>query len=196
MGRSQSFESATVVQRARDVFWDKGFDATSISDLEEATGLGRSSLYHAFGNKHGLFDAAVDDYLRTVIRPRIAPLLSGSSGPALVEYFTSIRLSVESLPDDSPRRGCLLVNCATGLAGHDEAARAAVDAYRAELTAALRHALASSDTSRALTSPDELDTRARLLAALSISAMVIARVNRSEAVAMLSIAVDRVQSWT
>ena len=43
MGRIQMFETVSVVRAARDVFWDKGFEATSVADLEEATGLRRNS---------------------------------------------------------------------------------------------------------------------------------------------------------
>ncbi|WP_448631397.1 TetR/AcrR family transcriptional regulator [Cellulomonas soli] len=69
MGRHQGFDTAEVVQLARDAFWDRGLDGTSLPDLERATGLSRSSIYHAFGSKRGLFDAAVQDYLQTVVRP-------------------------------------------------------------------------------------------------------------------------------
>ncbi|MDD0859753.1 TetR/AcrR family transcriptional regulator [Arthrobacter alpinus] len=45
-----------------------------LPDLERATGLSRSSIYHAFGSKRGLFDAAVASYLSEIIRPRLQPL--------------------------------------------------------------------------------------------------------------------------
>lgn len=204
MGRTASFDSDVVVSAARDVFWDKGYDATSISDLEAATGLHRSSLYHAFASKRGLFDAAVTDYLDVVIRPRLRVLLAAPADrlpeepDPLVAYFAELRDAVESLADESPRRGCLLVNCAAGLAGHDEAARAVVEDYRAELTAAIRHALAASGAAPVPTgdtTTEVLDERARTLASLSMSAMLLARVNRTESVALLSTAIRQVEAW-
>jgi AcrR family transcriptional regulator len=192
MGRNQAFETASVVRAARDVFWDRGFEATTVADLEEATGLRRSSLYHCFGNKRGLFDAAVGDYLAAVVRPRLAVLRSGAAdSSALVEYFDTLRTAIGELGQSS--RGCLLVNCAAGLAAHDTAACAVVDGYRAELTGALRDALAaaSTDPGAAL-----LDSRVRTLAACSMSAMLLARVNRTEAVALLTTACDLVMAWT
>jgi AcrR family transcriptional regulator len=189
MGRLQTFDSTTVVQAARDLFWNFGFDGASLADLEEATGVNRSSLYHAFGSKRGLFDAAVSDYLDTVIRPRLRGLtLAGAGRDALLTYFDGLRHAVNTLPEDSPRRGCLLVNAAAGLAAHDEPARAVVDAYRAELSAALRHAFAGSD-------PALVDERVRTLASLSMSAMLLARVNREEAAALLSTAAEQVRAW-
>ncbi|MEB0267133.1 MULTISPECIES: helix-turn-helix domain-containing protein [unclassified Cryobacterium] len=201
MGRMPSFDAPVVVTAARDLFWDRGFEAASLADLERVTGLGRSSLYHAFGSKRGLFDAAVADYLETVIRPRLRPLLAESAGrAALLEYYGGLSLAVASLPADSPRRGCLLVNCAAGLAGHDDLARKVVDDYRSELTAALRHALAGAAAAAETTpgtgaAPAVLDERARTLASLSMSVMLLARVNRDESLALLATAAAQVQSW-
>jgi TetR/AcrR family transcriptional repressor of nem operon len=202
MGRLQTFDSITVVQSARDVFWDLGYDGASLADLESATGLNRSSLYHAFGSKRGLFDAAVADYRDTVIRPRLRALQTDGAGRAdLLVYFDELRDAVGRLPLDSPRRGCLLVNCATGLAAHDEPAREVVEAYRTELAGALRNALAgataiAADTSSADTfSADRIDERVRTLASLSMSAMLLARVNAAESAALLATAADQVRAW-
>lgn len=186
MGRTQAFDTTTAVRAARDVFWQHGFDGASLAELETSTGLNRSSLYHAFGSKRGLFDAAVEDYLTTVIRPRLAPLVGPETGTdALVGYFSSLHTAVAALPDDSPRRGCLLVNSTAGLAAHDPAARAVVDGYRSELTAAMRTALAAGHPT--FDAP-ALDSTARVLASLSIGAMVVARINQPEALALLETA--------
>ncbi|NJO87107.1 MAG: TetR/AcrR family transcriptional regulator, partial [Lewinella sp.] len=55
MPRHCNFEKDKVIEQAQAVFWKHGFAATSIQQLEEATGLKRSSLYHAFGNKEDLY---------------------------------------------------------------------------------------------------------------------------------------------
>ena len=193
MGRLQTFDSTTVVQSARDVFWDLGYDGASLADLEAATGVNRSSLYHAFGSKRGLFDAAVADYRDTVISPRLRGLQADGAGRReLLAYFDELREAVAALPLDSPRRGCLLVNCATGLATHDEPAREVVEAYRTELAAALRNALAGGPAENTAQNTDE---RVRTLASLSMSAMLLARVNAAESAALLSTAADQVRAW-
>ncbi|MGY4857392.1 TetR/AcrR family transcriptional regulator [Cryobacterium sp. AP23] len=192
MGRLQTFDSTTVVQSARDVFWDLGYDGASLADLESATGVNRSSLYHAFGSKRGLFDAAVADYRDTVIRPRLQGLQADRAGRAeLLAYFDELRTAVGRLPLDSPRRGCLLVNCATGLAAHDEPAREVVEAYRTELAAALRNAVVGAGEASA----ERTDERVRTLASLSMSAMLLARVNAAESTALLLTAADQVRAW-
>jgi TetR/AcrR family transcriptional repressor of nem operon len=192
MGRLQTFDSTTVVQSARDVFWDRGYDGASLADLESATGVNRSSLYHAFGSKRGLFDAAVADYRDTVIRPRLQGLQADGAGRReLLAYFDELRTAVGQLPLDSPRRGCLLVNCATGLAAHDEPAREVVEAYRTELAAALGNAVAGAGE----VSPARTEERVRTLASLSMSAMLLARVNAAESAALLLTAADQVRAW-
>ncbi|TFB53316.1 TetR/AcrR family transcriptional regulator [Cryobacterium sp. Hz7] len=196
MGRLQSFERTTVVQAARDLFWDKGFEATSLADLEDATGLRRSSLYHAFGSKRGLFDAAVEDYQASVIRPRLRTLTGPGIGRAsLLAYFSELRSAVSALPEDSPRRGCLLVNCAAGLAGHDDLARQVVEGYRSELTDTLQDALRAAGTAAGGSAPDRAPERARTLASLGMSAMLLARVNATESVALLDTATEQIRSW-
>ncbi|TFD55605.1 TetR/AcrR family transcriptional regulator [Cryobacterium sp. Hh7] len=195
MGRMQTFDSGVVVQAARNLFWDKGFDGASLAELEAATGVGRSSLYHAFGSKRGLFDAAVTDYLETVIRPRLAGLRAGPrDSSALLEYFAGLARATVTQAPDSAQTGCLLVNCAAGLAAHDEPTRAVVEAYRIELTDALRHALESA-AAPSSSAAESVDERVRTLASLSLSAMLVARVNRDEAIALLNTASNQVRIW-
>ena len=62
IGRKRQFDEDTVLERATEVFWRRGFAATSVDDLVHATGLGRGSLYGAFGNKEALFIRVVDHY--------------------------------------------------------------------------------------------------------------------------------------
>lgn len=194
MPRTQEFDTDAVVGHARDLFWDRGFEATSVPDLERATGLNRSSLYNAFGSKRGLFDAAVQDYLNRVVRPRLRILTDEPTAPDAAErYYRSVADAIASLPDHYPGRGCLLLNSAAGFAAHDDAQRAVVDAYRSELAAALSHALRALDPE---TTADQIVHRTRLLTSLSISALLLSRVNRDEAAALARTALDQLSEWS
>src|SRR5215212_6947007 len=62
MVRPRTFNENDVVAAGRDVFWSQGYAATSIDNLTEATGLGRGSLYGAFGDKHTLFMLGLNEY--------------------------------------------------------------------------------------------------------------------------------------
>ena len=68
-----TFDEDEVVAAARDEFWERGYAATSVDDLTAATGLGKGSLYGAFGDKHSLYLRALDDYIALVTRTRSAP---------------------------------------------------------------------------------------------------------------------------
>ena len=63
MARPRKFEEPTVVATATELFWRKGYKATTPRDLVEATGLSKSSLYNTFGSKEGLFVRAMEHYI-------------------------------------------------------------------------------------------------------------------------------------
>ncbi|MEO6714384.1 MAG: helix-turn-helix domain-containing protein, partial [Mycobacteriales bacterium] len=69
MGRPREFDMATALDAAVDVFWERGYESTSVADLEIATGLSRSSLYQAFGSKRTLYQASLDRYKERQIYP-------------------------------------------------------------------------------------------------------------------------------
>ncbi|WP_211223245.1 TetR/AcrR family transcriptional regulator [Propionicicella superfundia] len=144
MGRTQGFDTRTVVRAARAVFWERGYEGASLPELERATGLSRSSIYHAFGSKRGLFDAAVDSYLAEVIRPRLEPLRAETvERDALIGYLNGLDAALTragSLPASS---GCLLINAASAPIGRDDAVARTVAGYREELRVAIGRGVAA-----------------------------------------------------
>ncbi|WP_420123112.1 TetR/AcrR family transcriptional regulator [Nakamurella sp.] len=186
MGRTQTFDTDEVVRAARTVFWARGYEAAALPDLERATGLSRSSIYHAFGSKRGLFGAAVASYLDEVIRPRLAPLTSAPVAPdALARYLDGLRaglLRAGSLPATS---GCLLVNSAGAPIGHDDEVAGAISGYRAELRAAIGNGVRAALPDRV---PAAQDTLADACTGLVVAAFVLVRVAPAEAVRALDTA--------
>ncbi len=80
MSRPRAFDPDEALDKAMHAFWRKGFGATSMTELTEATGVGRQSLYNTFGDKQGLFLAALERYVaatRAVVRDH---LLAGDGG--------------------------------------------------------------------------------------------------------------------
>jgi TetR/AcrR family transcriptional repressor of nem operon len=111
MARTREFDTEAAVERAMRVFWCKGYEATSISDLVEATGVQRGSLYAAFGSKQGLYHAALDRYREQLGAPLLAALSSGQDiRQVLRAVLTGL---VDEAVNDPQRRGCLMVNAAT-----------------------------------------------------------------------------------
>ena len=102
MARPRSFDTDSVLSSVMTLFWHNGYEATSIRDLEQVSGLTAPSLYGAFGNKEALFTAALQHYVDTVIVPAIeASATLGLAG--ISAMFTSIADKDPELP-----RGCLL----------------------------------------------------------------------------------------
>ena len=90
-------------------FWATGFEATTLEDLEAATGVGRSTLYNSFGGKSGLYRLATDAYLHQMKAHLFAPLYKGTDdGLAdIVEFLGRLRDGL--VAPDAPG-GCLIVN--------------------------------------------------------------------------------------
>jgi TetR/AcrR family transcriptional repressor of nem operon len=107
MAGTKQFDYGTVVDRAMMLFWRKGYGPTSIQDLEKATKLRRGSLYNAFGDKQGLFVAALKRYETTVSQERIKQL-SNPDPYRAIEGFLEILVTQMSEP--SRPRGCLHTN--------------------------------------------------------------------------------------
>ncbi|GGI04824.1 TetR/AcrR family transcriptional regulator [Isoptericola cucumis] len=187
MGRSQSYETGHAVRAAREVFWRSGYESASVPALERATGLNRSSIYHAFGSKRGLFDAAVQSYLDEVVRPRLRPLVADHVDPgAVVDYLAGLRAALARADEIQGTSGCLLVNTSSAPIARDDAVRQTVAAYRAELRGALRRGVAAHLPDAAA---DELDRLADVCTALVISAFTLVRVDPPSALHCLDTAV-------
>ncbi len=185
VGRTQSYETAEVVSAARNLFWKDGFDSVSVSDMEKATGLSRSSIYHAFGSMRGLFDAAVRSYLDDVVRPRLAPLTGAAvDAGALARYLGGLADAIEALDDAKLPAGCLLVGTASTSLGIDPAVREVIAAYRAELSAAVT---AGVRASKPEASEAVIAARATSITGAIIGANVLARVDRAEAVRLVRV---------
>lgn len=124
MARPRTFEPDDAVDRALDVFWSKGYEATSLDDLCEATGLSRSSLYAAFGSKKNLLLQSVARYgeQRTpIIAKALAqPLPLRQAFGRLAEQF------IDQIVAGPGRRGCFFGNCAAELPRSERAALAKV----------------------------------------------------------------------
>src|SRR4051794_36239936 len=111
MPRSRSFDDATVVRAAREIFWMKGYPDTSVSDLEEATGLNRSSIYSSYGSKRKLFDRVVEDFLENVPYPTLVNLeAEGAGRRELAQYFDEQADTVRGFAVGNQTRGCLILN--------------------------------------------------------------------------------------
>ena len=143
MARPRTFDEQEVVAAARDEFWERGYAATSVDDLTAATGLGKGSLYGAFGDKHTLYLRALDDYISSSLDDVRASLRN----PSLTAYdrlASHIRGQAKVLAADKGRRGCLMAKSAAELGATDDAVEQKVEraymTWRDELVSCIKEA--------------------------------------------------------
>ncbi|MEU9027612.1 TetR/AcrR family transcriptional regulator [Streptomyces sp. NPDC048383] len=110
MGRPKQFDPDVAVERAMDVFWRKGYAATTPQDLVDEIGIGKGSLYHAFGSKQALFERALTRY-RDAQAAWLTELLD-HPGPAKDRLRGALEALVALDLGDPDRRGCMAVNTA------------------------------------------------------------------------------------
>ena len=147
MARPREFDEELVLQAALEVFRAKGFEGTTLNDLEQATGLGRGSLYGAFGDKRALFLKVLGRYMSSSLDEQLSLLHQPGAGrDAIIALFRGIARDATS---DRERKGCLVTNCSVELADRDPdlACRVArgFDRFERAFAAAVREAQSRGD---------------------------------------------------
>jgi len=117
MARNKDFDKNEVLQKAVRLFWDKGYNGTSMQDLVEGLGISRSSLYDTFGDKHKLYLLALESYKDAYGTELCALTWKGAS--ARIAVYQILALVTDNLLNDQQRRGCFMVNAGVELASHD-----------------------------------------------------------------------------
>jgi AcrR family transcriptional regulator len=194
LGRHKGYDRDHALEAARDLFWERGYEATSITELEQRTGLNRSSLYQEFGSKHELFEAALECYADRVIA-NVLTVLRDDARPGLDSVIALFRQHGELfLRAPVNVRGCLLVNTTAELAARDERVRPAAAAYRdrlrADFTAALTRAADQGELEPAL-----VESRAQILASALMGAWLTVRIDPRDASDLCETIARDVESW-
>jgi AcrR family transcriptional regulator len=136
MPRPRKFDETDVIAAARDEFWSRGYAATSVDDLTSVTGLGKGSLYGAFGDKHGLFLRALDDYIGAAL-DSVRTQLRDPAHSAYDRLTRHIRAQARAIAADKTRRGCMMAKSAAELGALDDDVERSVERAYAEWHAEL-----------------------------------------------------------
>jgi AcrR family transcriptional regulator len=142
MGRPRTFDRDEALQRAVDVFWEHGYDATSISLLTQALGIGAPSLYAAFGDKRALFLEALDRYNRTYGAFTERALAEEPNARDAVERLLREAAAAYTRPERP--RGCLLITAATNCSPQSAGIAARLRGLRAVGARALEGKIAAA----------------------------------------------------
>jgi len=161
MARLREFDTDAAVQAAMVAFRRHGYEGTSIQDLVEATGVGRGSLYAAFGSKDGLYLAAVDRYREQYATPLIEVLRNGSPARELLrEVLVAV---VDDIVQDGSRLACLLVTAAMERVAYDPEIAKRVRATAESLEDTLTEIIAEAQAARHLAEGRDARDLARFL---------------------------------
>ncbi|TBL79464.1 TetR/AcrR family transcriptional regulator [Paenibacillus thalictri] len=113
MGRIREFDEQHALEAAMHLFWEKGYEAASLSDLTAAMGIQRPSIYSAFGDKKELFEAALRKYNQQHAANARSRFQKNTSVKA------AFRAYFESIVSEDGHRGCFCINTMVELAPHD-----------------------------------------------------------------------------
>ncbi|WP_145946405.1 TetR/AcrR family transcriptional regulator [Paenibacillus sp. Y412MC10] len=106
-GRPREFKDTAVIDAAMEVFWSQGYEACSTDDLCKETGLGRGSLYNAFGSKHELYEQALIRYHQMGIEAQLDILRKDAPVKERLRELLEWEIWKDSAAKD---RGCLIIN--------------------------------------------------------------------------------------
>lgn len=138
MGRHREFDADQALDAALSLFWQKGYEGTSLDDLTKATGVARPGLYAAFGNKEALFHRALDRYDARYMG-FMKEALDEPTSRAVIERI--LRGSADVQTRHAASRGCLGVNGALACSDDAEPIRQELIRRRSVTEAALRRRL-------------------------------------------------------
>ena len=138
IGRPRAFDADRALDRALEVFWRKGYEGATLSELTKAMGINPPSLYAAFGNKEGLFRKALDRYwrLRTAFWDEA---LAAPTARRVAEKL--LQSTAKFLSDPCHPKGCLTVHGALAPGGENDCIRCELETRRATSQAAIRERL-------------------------------------------------------
>jgi TetR/AcrR family transcriptional repressor of nem operon len=173
VARTKEFDPDTALQKALELFWERGYEATSMTDLVRHLGIARASIYATFGGKHDLYVKAFERYLQTR-DPLVVEALS-QPGPALPAVRALVEVYAKESLCDEHRRGCMVVNAAVELMARDPQVARRVEASWDSLETALTSALTRARAQGEISAGKDPRTLARFLLVMMQGIRVLGR---------------------
>jgi AcrR family transcriptional regulator len=169
-GRPRSFDREAALNQAMEVFWRKGYEATSISDLTEAMDISPPSLYAAFGDKERLFLEAVERYQQA--RGASCPSCDEPTARGAIEKL--LTYMAEELTTGAHPRGCMMMMAAATAGSASRELQAALAKNRAESRSRMRerieHGLAEGDVPPGTDAEELADFYSTIVTGMSMQA--------------------------
>ena len=189
-GRPREFDEQQALARAQDLFWTRGYEATSVQDLVDGLGVQRGSLYATFGDKRSLYLKTVALYAHDNRARLEAALHTGPVLPVLRRMLTLP--TVLTGPSTAAGRGCLLGNTTARLEPGDETTRALVSAAFEGFIDTVAAALRRAQTAGEISTHSTPETQAQLLLLLFQGSALVTRagIDREQLSASIDLALE------
>ncbi len=171
--RPRKFDYDEALRQAMMVFWTKGYEAASVSDLLDAMGINRFSMYEFFGDKHALFHKAADRYLEGFEKSILSRLRTNQDGLAAVRGHFANMVDYFSAPRGC--RGCLMINSITEVSSQDSEIRELAQTFHRRLEEAFAVAIRNARSVGSIASTTPTESLARYLVSVSFSLPLIAQ---------------------
>ena len=172
MARPRSFDVDDVLQRATELLWSKGYEATSVRDLEVHLGVGRQSIYNTFGDKHSLFVLALSRYAKDSLRIWGA-LNTPTAGLAEIRGFFDDIVVFATPEGDRP--ACFVINTVAELGETDERASRICRENRETLALLFRRALTNAVEGGEISAPADMGAAADFLVAQTYGTVLLGK---------------------
>ena len=178
MARPREFDEGAVLDAAVLCFWSRGYEATSVKDLVEKTGITAASLYNAFGDKRAIYEKALDHYVEGSVADRIRRCEALAPRDAIGAFFEEI---LKRSLGDRDRKGCMLVNAALDVAPHDPGFLKIVTEVLAEIEAFFLARVEAGQANGTITQALPAETLSHHLLGVLMGIRVLARVRPERA---------------
>lgn len=140
-GRPRGYDEEQVLSKLVHLFWDKGYEATSLTDITTVTGLKKGSLYSLFGGKRDMYIKSLARYHRLYVEIACDNLRDPNRGSAMFRLDEFLSAPIESVIKKQDRTGCFLCNASAEIADKDVDIRNMISQGHDDLEAALEMAI-------------------------------------------------------
>ena len=193
-GRPRQFDEEAVLDALTTLFWRQGYEATSMADIVEASGLNKSSLYNTFGSKQQLFTRVLDRYID--FRMSMLAALIDDAGDGIAGLHAFLDMVRRETGTEMGEHGCFAVNTSAELGRTDDDVAEAGHTYRDRMRAALMAIVERASTHGDL-DPASTEARADMLLTfmLGLSVAVRGGATTAEIDRLIGAAHTMVDSW-
>jgi TetR/AcrR family transcriptional repressor of nem operon len=161
MARTKDFDEDEVLDKAMYLFWNQGYNGTSMQDLVDGLGISRSSLYDTFGDKHSLFIKTLENYKKNASAKLEAIIANAPSAKEAVKQL--LEYTTRELLSDQQHKGCFMVNAAVEVAPHDQEVSKIICQNDRQVEEYFRKAIEKGKLSGEITNPQDAGELARFV---------------------------------